>query len=209
MIRRPPRSTQSRSSAASDVYKRQVHGKMAEAKRHLSTLTDIFQLQSLNPDITKEEREAKLTALKKILEMYDNVDREEESFAQREPRFLMEEETKADRDGLPIRTLEDVNAQTLMELERGVGGGGGGNQDAKQTQLDRLSSEIQDLISSWTRDAYSNGRANAWGDVGRPKQQMGIKKFVKVRPPHKFWLDMLFIFIAVGLASVAFNLSVS
>src|SRR5450756_3146312 len=26
MIRRPPRSTQSRSSAASDVYKRQVHG---------------------------------------------------------------------------------------------------------------------------------------------------------------------------------------
>ena len=26
MIRRPPRSTQSRSSAASDVYKRQVYG---------------------------------------------------------------------------------------------------------------------------------------------------------------------------------------
>src|SRR5450756_2202100 len=29
MIRRPPRSTQSRSSAASDVYKRQVHGRLA------------------------------------------------------------------------------------------------------------------------------------------------------------------------------------
>eukprot|EP01015_Nassula_variabilis_P010216 TRINITY_DN1815_c0_g1_i12.p7 TRINITY_DN1815_c0_g1~~TRINITY_DN1815_c0_g1_i12.p7 ORF type:complete len:100 (-),score=25.59 TRINITY_DN1815_c0_g1_i12:412-711(-) len=28
MIRRPPRSTQSRSSAASDVYKRQVHGEL-------------------------------------------------------------------------------------------------------------------------------------------------------------------------------------
>src|SRR5665809_156266 len=27
MIRRPPRSTQSRSSAASDVYKRQIHGR--------------------------------------------------------------------------------------------------------------------------------------------------------------------------------------
>eukprot|EP01015_Nassula_variabilis_P026482 TRINITY_DN5298_c0_g4_i2.p1 TRINITY_DN5298_c0_g4~~TRINITY_DN5298_c0_g4_i2.p1 ORF type:complete len:232 (+),score=67.93 TRINITY_DN5298_c0_g4_i2:21-716(+) len=30
MIRRPPRSTQSRSSAASDVYKRQVHGEEAQ-----------------------------------------------------------------------------------------------------------------------------------------------------------------------------------
>eukprot|EP01017_Pseudomicrothorax_dubius_P037678 TRINITY_DN5553_c0_g2_i1.p1 TRINITY_DN5553_c0_g2~~TRINITY_DN5553_c0_g2_i1.p1 ORF type:complete len:108 (+),score=14.72 TRINITY_DN5553_c0_g2_i1:1-324(+) len=31
MIRRPPRSTQSRSSAASDVYKRQVHGELLQA----------------------------------------------------------------------------------------------------------------------------------------------------------------------------------
>eukprot|EP00826_Nyctotherus_ovalis_P038908 TRINITY_DN3688_c0_g1_i2.p1 TRINITY_DN3688_c0_g1~~TRINITY_DN3688_c0_g1_i2.p1 ORF type:complete len:126 (+),score=31.96 TRINITY_DN3688_c0_g1_i2:23-379(+) len=30
MIRRPPRSTLDRSSAASDVYKRQVHGKLME-----------------------------------------------------------------------------------------------------------------------------------------------------------------------------------
>eukprot|EP00826_Nyctotherus_ovalis_P052631 TRINITY_DN670_c0_g2_i8.p3 TRINITY_DN670_c0_g2~~TRINITY_DN670_c0_g2_i8.p3 ORF type:complete len:150 (+),score=48.19 TRINITY_DN670_c0_g2_i8:25-450(+) len=32
MIRRPPRSTRKESSAASDVYKRQVHGKMIKAK---------------------------------------------------------------------------------------------------------------------------------------------------------------------------------
>src|SRR5680860_1885984 len=31
MIRRPPRSTQSRSSAASDVYKRQVYGGVVQA----------------------------------------------------------------------------------------------------------------------------------------------------------------------------------
>eukprot|EP00826_Nyctotherus_ovalis_P014242 TRINITY_DN1394_c0_g1_i12.p1 TRINITY_DN1394_c0_g1~~TRINITY_DN1394_c0_g1_i12.p1 ORF type:complete len:126 (-),score=63.34 TRINITY_DN1394_c0_g1_i12:124-477(-) len=30
MIRRPPRSTRKESSAASDVYKRQVHGKLGE-----------------------------------------------------------------------------------------------------------------------------------------------------------------------------------
>eukprot|EP01017_Pseudomicrothorax_dubius_P040619 TRINITY_DN6380_c0_g1_i2.p1 TRINITY_DN6380_c0_g1~~TRINITY_DN6380_c0_g1_i2.p1 ORF type:complete len:279 (-),score=26.31 TRINITY_DN6380_c0_g1_i2:142-978(-) len=33
MIRRPPRSTQSRSSAASDVYKRQVHGEFKKMKK--------------------------------------------------------------------------------------------------------------------------------------------------------------------------------
>src|SRR5680860_1340388 len=35
MIRRPPRSTQSRSSAASDVYKRQVDGGRLAEKSHL------------------------------------------------------------------------------------------------------------------------------------------------------------------------------
>src|SRR5680860_1823765 len=35
MIRRPPRSTQSRSSAASDVYKRQAHADVVEADLHL------------------------------------------------------------------------------------------------------------------------------------------------------------------------------
>src|SRR5450756_640227 len=45
MIRRPPRSTQSRSSAASDVYKRQVPGTVgdgecpAEVSRHLSSVS--------------------------------------------------------------------------------------------------------------------------------------------------------------------------
>src|SRR5665213_3832991 len=38
MIRRPPRSTQSRSSAASDVYKRQVMGNALEAIRLVSIL---------------------------------------------------------------------------------------------------------------------------------------------------------------------------
>src|SRR5450756_2048601 len=35
MIRRPPRSTQSRSSAASDVYKRQVYSHMIDAFLYL------------------------------------------------------------------------------------------------------------------------------------------------------------------------------
>src|SRR5450756_530704 len=34
MIRRPPRSTQSRSSAASDVYKRQNHDKISDPSSH-------------------------------------------------------------------------------------------------------------------------------------------------------------------------------
>ena len=38
MIRRPPRSTQSRSSAASDVYKRQVYGRFGDYKQDAESL---------------------------------------------------------------------------------------------------------------------------------------------------------------------------
>src|SRR5450756_3049268 len=60
MIRRPPRSTQSRSSAASDVYKRQLHrGRLAEdlgepgvgprvRRRHPTSLTDPAVSPSMN-----------------------------------------------------------------------------------------------------------------------------------------------------------------
>src|SRR5450756_1656156 len=41
MIRRPPRSTQSRSSAASDVYKRQGIGGMVQ---HVAALTDLARV---------------------------------------------------------------------------------------------------------------------------------------------------------------------
>eukprot|EP00831_Metopus_contortus_P022196 TRINITY_DN20102_c0_g1_i2.p1 TRINITY_DN20102_c0_g1~~TRINITY_DN20102_c0_g1_i2.p1 ORF type:complete len:104 (+),score=24.59 TRINITY_DN20102_c0_g1_i2:137-448(+) len=43
MIRRPPRSTQGVSSAASDVYKRQVHGE----SKNLSKLKEIQQIESI------------------------------------------------------------------------------------------------------------------------------------------------------------------
>src|SRR5659263_697 len=41
MIRRPPRSTQSRSSAASDVYKRQAHEGWREQVKTLGALADV------------------------------------------------------------------------------------------------------------------------------------------------------------------------
>src|SRR5450756_2384760 len=44
MIRRPPRSTQSRSSAASDVYKRQVDLRIPQRKCHLTSRIDAPQL---------------------------------------------------------------------------------------------------------------------------------------------------------------------
>src|SRR5450756_218256 len=40
MIRRPPRSTQSRSSAASDVYKRQVEGRAMGPWEAIATASD-------------------------------------------------------------------------------------------------------------------------------------------------------------------------
>src|SRR5450756_2308501 len=56
MIRRPPRSTQSRSSAASDVYKRQVKVRQPVYKRQLVGFTPAEQeaIQELS-DIIKDE----------------------------------------------------------------------------------------------------------------------------------------------------------
>src|SRR5450756_227163 len=57
MIRRPPRSTQSRSSAASDVYKRQAfYSFPAEHWRHLRTTNPIessFATVKLRTKVTK------------------------------------------------------------------------------------------------------------------------------------------------------------
>src|SRR5450756_3260725 len=44
MIRRPPRSTQSRSSAASDVYKRQIRTLTPEIRARIGYLTEEHQL---------------------------------------------------------------------------------------------------------------------------------------------------------------------
>ena len=42
MIRRPPRSTQSRSSAASDVYKRQAHGRRRSSVRETARVRAVY-----------------------------------------------------------------------------------------------------------------------------------------------------------------------
>ena len=60
MIRRPPRSTQSRSSAASDVYKRQPHGLSAttssvEARAHLRHSLRLDNRDDFHWNRTKEE----------------------------------------------------------------------------------------------------------------------------------------------------------
>src|SRR5450756_3174364 len=51
MIRRPPRSTQSRSSAASDVYKRQLHGRATrvDVTRALDTVEEHLNEQAQHP----------------------------------------------------------------------------------------------------------------------------------------------------------------
>eukprot|EP01016_Furgasonia_blochmanni_P036405 TRINITY_DN4156_c0_g1_i3.p1 TRINITY_DN4156_c0_g1~~TRINITY_DN4156_c0_g1_i3.p1 ORF type:complete len:110 (+),score=40.33 TRINITY_DN4156_c0_g1_i3:3-332(+) len=48
MIRRPPRSTQSRSSAASDVYKRQVHGNLTLSSANIADCANPVMLLQLN-----------------------------------------------------------------------------------------------------------------------------------------------------------------
>src|SRR5680860_1358124 len=57
MIRRPPRSTQSRSSAASDVYKRQGQ-KPDENRKPLEGILTNHQLTLLSYDVVADDRQA-------------------------------------------------------------------------------------------------------------------------------------------------------
>ena len=65
MIRRPPRSTQSRSSAASDVYKRQAElceREAWEAERLANELLEEAERQKLISDAARREAEAAVKA---------------------------------------------------------------------------------------------------------------------------------------------------
>eukprot|EP01015_Nassula_variabilis_P024847 TRINITY_DN4789_c0_g1_i16.p2 TRINITY_DN4789_c0_g1~~TRINITY_DN4789_c0_g1_i16.p2 ORF type:complete len:115 (+),score=73.47 TRINITY_DN4789_c0_g1_i16:1-345(+) len=66
-IRRPPRSTQSRSSAASDVYKRQVHGDVLKsaAKCNVSKLNKEASFEDLGFD--------SLDAVELVVAMEENL----------------------------------------------------------------------------------------------------------------------------------------
>src|SRR5450756_1907507 len=55
MIRRPPRSTQSRSSAASDVYKRQFQESFQKALRGLETGADGLDDKTTDPEVLETE----------------------------------------------------------------------------------------------------------------------------------------------------------
>src|SRR5450756_1211829 len=84
MIRRPPRSTQSRSSAASDVYKRQAtsldgHGDVLEAAQarlgrveHLGGPATPFGIAQVHPEQVAREEGGLLAALTG-LDLHDHV----------------------------------------------------------------------------------------------------------------------------------------
>src|SRR5450756_2063638 len=86
MIRRPPRSTQSRSSAASDVYKRQIvcgehlsrEGNGVMRTRRMNGIRDYY-LRSLRR--TKNETHARLNTQRKILAVMNAVWRDETEYS--------------------------------------------------------------------------------------------------------------------------------
>src|SRR5450756_2370127 len=98
MIRRPPRSTQSRSSAASDVYKRQVQHRAAW---HLLLLTRLTQI-ALNA-VGDEQR--LVLPIRSLIE------------SNQAPALARREKVLA----LALRVLRDDRARTLQDdLRRSV-----------------------------------------------------------------------------------------
>src|SRR5450756_2936677 len=109
MIRRPPRSTQSRSSAASDVYKRQLEEEREEVHRILVALTARFSA-----------RRDDLTAAVEVLTELDAFQARAE-FSSRVagvfPDFGDRLVLKAARHPLLDRRLADLRADVFGELE--------------------------------------------------------------------------------------------
>eukprot|EP00831_Metopus_contortus_P077228 TRINITY_DN7195_c0_g1_i1.p1 TRINITY_DN7195_c0_g1~~TRINITY_DN7195_c0_g1_i1.p1 ORF type:complete len:180 (+),score=33.25 TRINITY_DN7195_c0_g1_i1:82-621(+) len=102
MIRRPPRSTQGVSSAASDVYKRQVHG--ADTRHYIipysSGLQDLWVRVTDNPD--------------KPTEVIRNPSKTTSNFAQFKANpFLIQQQQREQRR---LSLLVPVNEQEAGEL---------------------------------------------------------------------------------------------
>ena len=94
MIRRPPRSTQSRSSAASDVYKRQLYD--AEDEEDLTRLENIKELGSV------------ATNFPELNQFLENV-------------ALVEQEQLPDHPVKDKKTTDKRGAVTLMTLHAAKG----------------------------------------------------------------------------------------
>ena len=71
MIRRPPRSTLDRSSAASDVYKRQVHARMARPGEKLLLLNE--QTVNIDSDILVIADDVKALAMAGVMGGEDSL----------------------------------------------------------------------------------------------------------------------------------------
>src|SRR5450756_1700563 len=104
MIRRPPRSTQSRSSAASDVYKRQVTAIVESGKSLLSDYT--FAKDSLFARINLQGDE---------LEMYKRV---HEALAEKIPMPNLLVYLRADTDVL-MQRIAQRDRSYERNMERG------------------------------------------------------------------------------------------
>eukprot|EP01017_Pseudomicrothorax_dubius_P045150 TRINITY_DN7765_c0_g1_i2.p1 TRINITY_DN7765_c0_g1~~TRINITY_DN7765_c0_g1_i2.p1 ORF type:complete len:126 (+),score=43.66 TRINITY_DN7765_c0_g1_i2:12-389(+) len=109
MIRRPPRSTQSRSSAASDVYKRQTQSTWGQnSRKEIQTLrSDLVALEHFNKEasneITKYVMEEMLRVEKEFKRLL-NVDAAENTFLKQQVNQLNQDKVKLQQNALILET---------------------------------------------------------------------------------------------------------
>src|SRR5680860_1824750 len=109
MIRRPPRSTQSRSSAASDVYKRQPVGVLFDDLGGLELLESAAEQRPREPGIASDELVVAIRAGEQIA---DDVDR---------PTVAEQISGSRDRAVLTVGRHEPWSHGSVLELPRRPG----------------------------------------------------------------------------------------
>src|SRR5450756_1729068 len=109
MIRRPPRSTQSRSSAASDVYKRQALGE----RRGVESLLELVLLAVLQGEVQQPVRVEGVAGPGK-------VEAEVEAFLGRRDRHVVDHDLRLGNRA-SVLAREPLGVRSLFSAARGCG----------------------------------------------------------------------------------------
>src|SRR5450756_2047040 len=114
MIRRPPRSTQSRSSAASDVYKRQDDGCVHRTPQE--SLSQSLEAQQKERSIEDDDRRADGNDLEEVIQN----NRESRDASRSQINRDDEEGKRKGIDETPDRYADDVTNRSNDDLPRHV-----------------------------------------------------------------------------------------